>query len=159
MEDGMELEETAKEGEQEAAVPTEPQLPSEFEKLFKVCEDNPEDFNSWVTLLQYVEQEVNDFWNLQLYVHEIFTRIKIPHFHFTWTQFTCTLNINCNFFLFAVFSQNVLTAARKSFDLFFLRYPYCYGYWKKYADLEKKHGNIQVAEEVNICIFFSSTMQ
>ncbi|XP_013865375.1 pre-mRNA-processing factor 39 [Austrofundulus limnaeus] len=100
MEDGMELEETAKEGEQEAAVPAEPQLPSEFEKLFKVCEDNPDDFNSWVTLLQYVEQE------------------------------------------------NVLTAARKSFDLFFLRYPYCYGYWKKYADLEKKHGNIQVAEEV-----------
>lgn len=58
------------------------------------------------------------------------------------------LYIKCNFF--AVFSQNVLTAARKSFDLFFLRYPYCYGYWKKYADLEKKHGNIQVAEEVNV---------
>lgn len=46
--------------------------------------------------------------------------------------------------------QNVLEAVRKSFDIFFLRYPYCYGYWKKYADIEKKHGNIQVAEEVNI---------
>ncbi|XP_024860139.2 pre-mRNA-processing factor 39 isoform X2 [Kryptolebias marmoratus] len=100
MEDGMELEETSKEGAQEVALPTEPQLPSEFERLFKICEDNPEDFNAWVTLLQYVEQE------------------------------------------------NVITAARKSFDVFFLRYPYCYGYWKKYADLEKKHGNIQVAEEV-----------
>lgn len=84
MEDGMELEETAKEGEQEVAVPTEPQLPSEFEKLFKVCEDNPEDFNSWVTLLQYVEQEVTDFLDLlQLYVYEIFTRIKILHFNLT----------------------------------------------------------------------------
>lgn len=32
--------------------------------------------------------------------------------------------------------------------MFFLRYPYCYGYWKKNADIEKKHGNIQAAEEV-----------
>lgn len=42
----------------------------------------------------------------------------------------------------------MLSAVRKAFDVFFLRYPYCYGYWKKYADIEKKHGNIQVAEEV-----------
>uniref|UniRef100_A0A4W6FDN9 Pre-mRNA-processing factor 39 n=1 Tax=Lates calcarifer TaxID=8187 RepID=A0A4W6FDN9_LATCA len=99
-EDGMELEEPSKETSEELAVPTEPQLPSEFEKLFKGCEENPEDFNGWVYLLQYVEQE------------------------------------------------NVLTAVRKAFDVFFLRYPYCYGYWKKYADIEKKHGNVQVAEEV-----------
>uniref|UniRef100_A0A8C6LN19 Pre-mRNA-processing factor 39 n=1 Tax=Nothobranchius furzeri TaxID=105023 RepID=A0A8C6LN19_NOTFU len=100
MEDGMELEEAPKDSVQESADPGEPQLPSEFEKLYKACEDTPDDFNAWVTLLQYVEQE------------------------------------------------NFLVAARKSFDMFFLRYPYCYGYWKKYADLEKKHGNIQVAEEV-----------
>ncbi|KAM9704538.1 pre-mRNA-processing factor 39 [Menidia menidia] len=99
-EDGMELEEPSKEAAPEIAVSVEPELPSEFDKLFKVCEDNPEDFNAWVTLLQYVEQE------------------------------------------------NLLIPARKSFDVFFLRYPYCYGYWKKYADLEKKNGNIQVAEEV-----------
>ncbi|XP_069014620.1 pre-mRNA-processing factor 39 isoform X2 [Embiotoca jacksoni] len=98
--DGMELEEPSKEITQESDVPTEPELPSEFEKLFKGCEDNPEDFNSWVYLLQYVEQE------------------------------------------------NVLTAVRKAFDIFLMRYPYCYGYWKKYADIEKKHGNVQVAEEV-----------
>ncbi|KAM7368112.1 hypothetical protein PAMP_014362 [Pampus punctatissimus] len=102
-EDGMELEEPSKETTEDPAVPAEPaepQLPSEFEKLFKGCEENPEDFNAWVYLLQYVEQE------------------------------------------------NVLEAVRKSFDVFFLRYPYCYGYWKKFADIEKKHGNIQVAEEV-----------
>lgn len=57
-EDGMELEETPKETTQDPAVPAEPQLPSEFEKLFKGCEDNPEDFNGWVYLLQQVEQEV-----------------------------------------------------------------------------------------------------
>ncbi|XP_042359218.1 pre-mRNA-processing factor 39 isoform X1 [Plectropomus leopardus] len=99
-EDGMELEEPPKETTQEPTAPPEPEPPSEFEKLFKACEDNPEDFNGWVYLLQYVEQE------------------------------------------------NDLPSVRKSFDVFFLRYPYCYGYWKKYADIEKKHENIQVAEEV-----------
>ncbi|XP_076016276.1 pre-mRNA-processing factor 39 [Genypterus blacodes] len=98
-EDGMELEEPSKETA-EPPLPAEPELPSEFDKLFKGCEENPEDFNGWVYLLQYVEQE------------------------------------------------NALTAVRKAFDVFFLRYPYCYGYWKKYADIEKKHGHIQVAEEV-----------
>lgn len=58
--DGMELEEPSKETTEESAVPPEPQLPSEFEKLFKGCEDNPEDFNGWVYLLQYVEQEVRE---------------------------------------------------------------------------------------------------
>lgn len=100
MGDGMDIEEAPKEATEEPAVPPEPELPSEFEKLFKGCEENPEDFNGWVYLLQYVEQE------------------------------------------------NALTAVRKAFDVFFLRYPYCYGYWKKYADIEKKHGNVQVAEEV-----------
>lgn len=99
-EDGMELEDPAKENAEDLTVPAEPQLPSEFERLLKGCEENPEDFNGWVYLLQYVEQE------------------------------------------------NVLSAVRTAFDVFFLRYPYCYGYWKKYADIEKKHGNIQVAEEV-----------
>lgn len=56
--DGMELEEPAKETTEETAIPSEPELPSEFEKLFKGCEENPEDFNGWVYLLQYVEQEV-----------------------------------------------------------------------------------------------------
>uniref|UniRef100_A0A8C6WRA0 Pre-mRNA-processing factor 39 n=1 Tax=Neogobius melanostomus TaxID=47308 RepID=A0A8C6WRA0_9GOBI len=99
-EDGMELEEPSKETETEIATMNEPEPPSEFDKLFKGCQENPEDFNAWVYLLQFVEQEPS------------------------------------------------IDPVRKSFDFFFLRYPYCYGYWKKYADLEKKHGNIQVAEEV-----------
>lgn len=57
-EDGMELEEPSKETTQELTDPGEPLLPSEFDKLFKACEENPEDFNGWVYLLQYVEQEV-----------------------------------------------------------------------------------------------------
>lgn len=53
-EDVMEIEEPAKEATEEAIALE----PSEFEKLFKQCEDNPEDFNGWVYLLQFVEQEV-----------------------------------------------------------------------------------------------------
>ena len=57
----MELEDGPKEPAEpeEPAVPAEPELPSEFEKLFKGCEDSPDDFNGWVYLLQYVEQEVS----------------------------------------------------------------------------------------------------
>ncbi|XP_076129041.1 pre-mRNA-processing factor 39 isoform X1 [Alosa pseudoharengus] len=105
----MELEDAGKEGGEEEedsamvltdAAPEEPALPSEYDRLSKVVEENPDDFNGWVYLLQYVEQE------------------------------------------------NHLPAARKAFDDFFLHYPYCYGYWKKYADIEKKNGEVQVADEV-----------
>ena len=46
------------------------------------------------------------------------------------------------------FSQNHIPAARKAFDRFFTHYPYCYGYWKKYADLEKRHDNVKQSDEV-----------
>lgn len=56
----MELEDGSKEGSEvgDASVP-KPSLPSDFERLYKVVEDDPEDFNGWVYLLQYVEQEVS----------------------------------------------------------------------------------------------------
>ncbi|EDO33251.1 predicted protein, partial [Nematostella vectensis] len=44
--------------------------------------------------------------------------------------------------------ENKLSSARKAFQTFFKRYPYCYGYWKKYADMERKNGNIEAAKEV-----------
>ncbi|XP_072539802.1 pre-mRNA-processing factor 39 isoform X2 [Salminus brasiliensis] len=99
----MELEDASKEGIEDAVGDSseqKPTMPSDFDRLYKVVEDNPEDFNGWVYLLQYVEQE------------------------------------------------NHILASRKAFDEFFLHYPYCYGYWKKYADIEKKHGYIQEADEV-----------
>lgn len=34
-----------------------------------------------------------------------------------------------------------LESGREAYDGFFARYPYCYGYWKKYADLERRKGN------------------
>ncbi|XP_053553821.1 LOW QUALITY PROTEIN: pre-mRNA-processing factor 39 [Bombina bombina] len=79
---------------------SEVSLSADFQKYWKAVEDNPEEFNTWTYLLQYVEQENN------------------------------------------------ICAARKAFDAFLTRYPYCYGYWKKYADIEKKHNNIMEADEV-----------
>lgn len=43
----------------------------------------------------------------------------------------------------------MLDEARKAYDEFLSRYPYCYGYWKKYADLEKRHGDMKKVTEVN----------
>ncbi|KAK7104119.1 pre-mRNA-processing factor 39-like [Littorina saxatilis] len=36
----------------------------------------------------------------------------------------------------------------EAYDAFFQRYPYCYGYWKKYSDMFKKHGDLIKAAEV-----------
>ncbi|KAG9481178.1 hypothetical protein GDO78_010435 [Eleutherodactylus coqui] len=44
--------------------------------------------------------------------------------------------------------ENHIQASRRVFDMFLARYPYCYGYWKKYADLEKRNNNVLEADEV-----------
>ncbi|XP_078284321.1 pre-mRNA-processing factor 39-like [Rhinoraja longicauda] len=79
---------------------TAPPYPTDFDKYWKIVEDNPYDFTGWTYVLQYVEQE-NHIW-----------------------------------------------AVRRAFDSFFTRYPYCYGYWKKYADIEKRLGFTKEADEV-----------
>lgn len=45
-------------------------------------------------------------------------------------------------------SQNDIESARQAYDSFLARYPYCYGYWKKYADLEKRQTDLKKAVEV-----------
>ncbi|KAK0086782.1 hypothetical protein PV325_002502, partial [Microctonus aethiopoides] len=45
--------------------------------------------------------------------------------------------------------ENDAEAAREAYNKFLERYPYCYGYWRKYADYEKKKGdpeNVQTLE-------------
>ncbi|XP_075426044.1 pre-mRNA-processing factor 39-like isoform X2 [Ascaphus truei] len=37
--------------------------------------------------------------------------------------------------------ENCLIAGRKAYDAFLTRFPYCYGYWKKYADAEHHFKN------------------
>jgi len=37
--------------------------------------------------------------------------------------------------------QNELEPGRQAYNAFFSRYPYCYGYWKKFSELEKRKGD------------------
>ena len=41
-----------------------------------------------------------------------------------------------------------LPLARRAFNSFFGRYPLCYGYWKKFSELERKNGNILRAQKI-----------
>ncbi|XP_014822049.1 PREDICTED: pre-mRNA-processing factor 39-like [Calidris pugnax] len=60
-----------------------------------------------------------------------------PHDFTAWTEL-----------LQYVEQENHLFAARKAFDAFFAHYPYCYGYWKKYADMERRFDCGRETEEV-----------
>lgn len=44
--------------------------------------------------------------------------------------------------------ESDLEAAREAYDTFLSHYPYCYGYWRKYADYEKRKGEKTKCEEV-----------
>ncbi|XP_041340803.1 pre-mRNA-processing factor 39-like [Pyrgilauda ruficollis] len=44
--------------------------------------------------------------------------------------------------------EELLEAARRAFDAFLQRYPYCYGYWRKYAELERRLGSARSAQQV-----------
>ncbi|KAK5896964.1 hypothetical protein CesoFtcFv8_010073 [Champsocephalus esox] len=46
--------------------------------------------------------------------------------------------------------ESHMTASRRALEAFLARYPLCYGYWKKYADLERRAGYNNKAEEVCI---------
>ncbi|KAM4555748.1 pre-mRNA-processing factor 39 [Odontesthes bonariensis] len=46
--------------------------------------------------------------------------------------------------------ESHVTASRRALEAFLARYPLCYGYWKKFADLERRAGYNDKAEEVCI---------
>lgn len=58
-----------------------------------------------------------------------------------FTSWTCLLQAMTE-------NENNLPAAEAVFRCFLRYYPYCYGYWKKFADIEKKHGMFDRAEQV-----------
>jgi hypothetical protein len=49
---------------------------------------------------------------------------------------------------YIVSSQELIAFIREAYDAFFSRYPYCYGYWKKYSELEKRFGTAEQSEMV-----------
>ncbi|VDO50604.1 unnamed protein product [Haemonchus placei] len=44
--------------------------------------------------------------------------------------------------------SNDVRLARDMYDRFLSKYPYCYGFWKKYADMERRHQNFSDALNV-----------
>ncbi len=46
------------------------------------------------------------------------------------------------------FLQEDVESAVEVYKEFLMRYPYCYGYWKKYADYLKKRSTLEEAEKV-----------
>ncbi|XP_032384131.1 pre-mRNA-processing factor 39 isoform X1 [Etheostoma spectabile] len=44
--------------------------------------------------------------------------------------------------------ESHMTASRRALEAFLARYPLCYGYWKKFTDLERRAGYNNKAEEV-----------
>lgn len=44
--------------------------------------------------------------------------------------------------------ENHVEAAEEAYSAFLSHYPYCYGYWRKYADYEKKKGTRAKCEEI-----------
>ena len=45
--------------------------------------------------------------------------------------------------------QDRTFAAREAFDAFLNQFPYCYGYWKKYADYEQRQSGREMAKDVS----------
>ncbi|XP_053823948.1 pre-mRNA-processing factor 39-like [Vidua chalybeata] len=60
-----------------------------------------------------------------------------PHDFGAWTEL-----------LAYVEQEELLEAARRAFDAFFQRFPYCFGYWRKYAELERRLGSARRAQQV-----------
>lgn len=126
---------------QTAAV-DEGELPADFERLWKAAHDNPQDFTSWTDLLQYCEQEVC---------------LLFGYFYFSQT-FAESLQLLHVTFGFNASPQGHVTASRRALEAFLVRYPLCYGYWKKFADLERRTGYNDKAEEVTQESFYCSVL-
>jgi pre-mRNA-processing factor 39 len=50
--------------------------------------------------------------------------------------------------LVCFYPQSQVASAREAFEQFLQHYPYCYGYWRKFADYERKHSGIEEAKKV-----------
>ncbi len=59
-------------------------------------------------------------------------------------ELCCELIVNC-VFLF----QDDVDSAVETYRAFLSRYPYCYGYWKKFADYVKKRTTLEECEAVS----------
>jgi pre-mRNA-processing factor 39 len=47
-----------------------------------------------------------------------------------------------------LFAQDDLQHIRNAYDAFLAEFPLCYGYWKRYAESERRHGSTEAAAAV-----------
>ncbi len=122
-----------------AATKEEEGLSAEEIKYWSAVKENPSDFTSWTMLLQLIDHKVQSIPSLTppppppSPSSPIHIAIHIP---------PTTLSL-------ASLPQGKVDPAREVFNAFLQLYPYCYGYWKKYADFEKKHSGPDAAIEVS----------
>lgn len=123
-----------------ATVSEQEDLPADFERLWKAAHDNPQDFPSWTDLLQYCEHEVCVFSKAE----GLFSRKQ---------KLRLTFCVTRNYHPVSSF-QGHAAAYRRALEAFLVRYPLCYGYWKKFVDLERRGGDNNIAEEVKTPLQF-----
>ncbi|XP_045423866.1 pre-mRNA-processing factor 39 isoform X1 [Lemur catta] len=130
----------------------------------EVVVEHPADFSTEIMNVTEMEQSPDDSPNINTSTEEseMANAVDLPvtlteteaNFPPEYEKFWKTVENNPQDFTGWVYllqyveQENHLMAARKAFDKFFIHYPYCYGYWKKYADLEKRHDNIKQSDEV-----------
>lgn len=101
-----------------------PKLP-DLERYWKPVQEDSTNFTGWTYLLQYVDQEV------------ILMQLQSPY-----------VKSISNYDYFYGFQTDAV-AARDAYNAFLGHYPYCYGYWRKYADYERTKGDRNKCEEVS----------
>lgn len=106
----------------------------EEKKLWAAVQANPADFTSWTALLQKVEQKVR-MWSLEVVCKMTSVLCSYPPL-----VHVCVYSFSS--------MQGVLGPACEVFSQFLGLYPYCYGYWKKYADLVKRLCTDEKARDV-----------
>lgn len=93
--------------------------------LFDFMDELP-DFESFTTDLC---EKSKSYWN------------SLQQDYNDFTSWTCLLQTTCE-------TEDNLPAAEAVFKCFLRYYPYCYGYWKKFADIEKKQGKLDKVHQI-----------
>lgn len=50
--------------------------------------------------------------------------------------------------VFLCCAQDEIDKIRSVYDHFFVEFPLCFGYWKKFAEAETRHGSVEAATAV-----------
>jgi pre-mRNA-processing factor 39 len=91
--------------------------------LFQALKANPHDFNTWEHLIQYVESAVAK------------AMAEAPRKKMDFDSMPENV-------------KRTIEHAQRAYDDFLARFPYCFGYWKKYAEFELAYRGDKYARDV-----------